>query len=169
MTTQPTTIALPKATAENTIIIERIFDAPPALVWQAWTDPQHQMRWWGPENFTAPSCEIDLRVGGKYLFCMQSPEGQNYYTTGVYQEIVPQKRLVFTESFADEQGSVVSGAEYGMGDDMPLAMLATLVFEEVGGKTKMTLTYVGMPAGENSDMAALGWNQSFDKLAGTLR
>ncbi len=158
----------PIATQTNTIVIERIFDAPLALVWQAWTDPHHLMRWWGPENFTSPSCQIDLRVGGKFLFCMQSPDEQKYYTTGMYQEVIPHERLVFTESFADEQGNVVPSSYYGMGDDMPLAMLATLVFEEVAGKTKMTLTYVGMPAGENGDMAAMGWEQSFDKLAATL-
>lgn len=75
--------------------ITRIFEASRALVWRAWTDPQQLMRWWGPAEFTAPTGQIDLRVGGKYLFCMQGPDGTKIWTTGVYEEIVPLERLVY--------------------------------------------------------------------------
>ena len=150
------------------LVITRIFDAPRELVWQAWTDPTQLVKWWGPKNFTAPAAKIDLRVGGKYLNCMRSPEGQDYWTTGIYREVVPLERLVYTDSFADADGNVVPASHYGMGEDFPLEMQVTIIFEDVDGKTKMTLKHVGLP--ENmSDMTNTGWNESFDKLAESLK
>ncbi len=92
------------------LVITRIFDAPRELVWQAWTDPKQLVKWWGPKNFTAPVAKIDLRVGGKYLYCMRSPESQDYWSTGTYREVVPPERLVCTDSFADADGNVVPGS-----------------------------------------------------------
>ena len=156
--------------ATRDLVIERIFDAPIELVWKAWTDPEHVKRWWGPKDFTAPAIKIDFRVGGTYLFCMRSPDGQDYWSTGVYREIVPLKRIVYTDSFADEKGNVVSASHYGMGDDFPLELLVTLTFEDYqDGKTRFTLRHAGMPEGEDSEMAQMGWNQSLDKLAEALR
>ncbi len=66
------------------------------------------MRWWGPKGFTSPACRIDLRVGGKYLFCTRSPDGRDFWSTGVYREILEPERIVCTDSFADEEGNVVS-------------------------------------------------------------
>lgn len=154
--------------AKAELVITRIFDAPRGLVWQAWTDPEHAVKWWGPKNFTAPVVKIDLRVGGKYLNCMRSPEGQDYWSTGTYREVVPPERLVFTDSFADADGNVVPGSHYGMGEDFPLEMLVIVTFEEVDGKTKMTLKHVGLPE-SMSDMTGTGWNESFDKLAESLK
>jgi uncharacterized protein YndB with AHSA1/START domain len=151
------------------IVITRIFDAPRELVWKAFTEPERVKRWWGPKNFTAPVCKVDLRVGGVYLYCMRSPEGQDYWNTGVYKEIIPMERLVYTDSFADEKGNVVPATHYGMSADFPLELLVTVTFEEQGGKTKMTLRHVGIPAGEMSDLTAAGWNESFDKLSESLK
>jgi len=155
-------------TSEEALVIERVFDAPRELVWRAWTEPEHFMRWWGPKGFTTPFCKIDLRVGGVYLNCMRSPEGQDYWSTGVYREIVAPEKIVCTDSFADEKGNIVPASHYGMSGDWPLEMLVTVTFEEYEGKTKMTLKHVGLPAGENRDMAGAGWNESFDKLADYL-
>ena len=150
-------------------VITRVFDAPRELVWKAWTEPDRLMQWWGPKGFTAPVCEIDLRVGGKYLNCMRSPEGKDYWSTGVYREIVPLERIVCTDSFADEHGNVVPATHYGMSPDFPLEMLVTVTFEEHEGKTTMTLRHVGIPAGEMRELTGAGWNESFDKLAESLR
>jgi uncharacterized protein YndB with AHSA1/START domain len=155
--------------AEQEIVITRVFDASREQVWKTWTDPEHLVRWWGPKDFTAPACTIDLCVGGKYLFCMRSPEGQNYWSTGVYREIVEPERIVCTDSFADEQGNVVPATHYGMGTDIPLELEVTVTLEEHDGKTKMILRHVGIPAGEMSDMTRAGWNESFDKLAESLK
>jgi len=151
------------------MVITRVFDAPVELVWKAWTEPERLMRWWGPKDFTSPSCKMDLRVGGKYLFCMRGPDGKDYYSTGVFREIVPLKRLVFTDSFADPDGNVVTASYYGMDDEIPEVLTVTVLFEEVGGKTTLTLKHSGFPEGENKDMAGLGWNQSLDKLAESLQ
>lgn len=155
--------------AERELIITRVFDAPRELVFKAWTEPERFKRWWGPKNFTAPVCTIDLRVGGRYLNCMRSSEGQDFWTTGVYREIVEPERIVYTDSFADEKGNPVPASHYGMTGEWPLETLVTVTFEEHEGKTKMTLRHVGMPSGEMSDMAGAGWSESFDKLAESLR
>jgi uncharacterized protein YndB with AHSA1/START domain len=151
------------------IVITRIFDAPRELVWKAWTDPKHFQRWWGPKDYTCPFCQMDLRVGGKYLNCMRSPEGQEYWSTGVYREIIPMERIVFTDCFADEQGNVVPATHYGMSADFPLEMLVTVIFEDSGNKTKMTLKHVDLPIGEMTEQTGAGWNESFDKLAESLK
>ena len=156
------------AQPDRELVITRVFDAPRQLVWKAWTDPEQVRRWWGPKDFTAPVCKIDLRVGGVYLFCMRSPEGQDYWNTGVYREIVPPSRLVCTDSFADEKGNVVPASHYGMLGDWPLELQVTVIIEAQEGKTKMTLRQIGIPSGTMSEMTEAGWNESFDKLAAAL-
>ena len=150
------------------VFIARVFNAPRELVWKAWTDPQHFRRWWGPRDFSCPFCEMDLQVGGKYLYCMRSPERKDYWGTGVFREIVPLERIVFTDSFGDEKGNVVPATYYGMSADFPLEMLVTVTFEDLGDKTKMTLTHAGVPAGPDREGTAQGWSESFDKLAENL-
>jgi uncharacterized protein YndB with AHSA1/START domain len=156
---------------EGTLVIERIFDAPRELVWKAWSDPAMAKQWWGPKGFTAPAAEIDFRVGGKELLAMQSPdfnEGRPIWSVGVYKEIVHLERIVVTDSFADENGNVVPATHYGMPGDFPLEMLVTVTFEDLDGKTKMTLRHEGLPAGDMREGAGTGWNESFDKLADSL-
>ena len=153
---------------KQNVLITRILDAPRELVWEAWTDPQHFKSWWGPKDYTCPFCEMDLRVGGKYLNCMRSPEGQEYWSTGVYREIIPMERIVFTDCFADEQGNVIPATRYGLSPDFPLEMLVSVTFEDQAGKTKMTLEHIGLPAGSEGEAAQQGWSESFDKLAISL-
>ena len=154
------------------IVIERVFDAPREIVWKAWTDPEHVMRWWGPKTFTAPAAEIDFRVGGKFLFAMRSPEfqdGRVGWNTGEYREIVPYERIVCTIAMADEKGNVVPPSEYGMSGDLASESRLTVEFETVGhGQTRMTMRHEGFPAGEMRDGAVEGWSESFDKLAESL-
>ena len=154
---------------QQELVITRVFDAPRELVWKAWTEPERFMQWWGPKGFTSPVCKIDLRVGGKYLNCMRSPEGKDYWSTGVYREVVEPERIVCTDSFADAEGNVVPATHYGMSPDSPLEMLVRVTFEEHEGKTKLTLQHVGIPAGEMSELTGAGWNESFDKLAESLK
>jgi uncharacterized protein YndB with AHSA1/START domain len=151
------------------LVITRIFDAPREVVWKAWTDPEHIKRWWGPKNFTAPFIKSDFRVGGKYLYCMRSAEGKDYWSTGVYREIDPLKRIVVTDSFADKEGNVVTASEYGMEGDWPLELLVTVTFEDHDGKTRFTLRHAGIPGGEIFKMTNEGWNESLDKFANSLK
>lgn len=147
------------------LVIERIFNAPVELVWKAWTDPEMLVRWWGPKDFTAPVYQLDFRVGGKFLYCMRSPDGKDYWGTGTFKEIVPLERIVQTDSFADEKGNVVPASHYGMNADFPLVLEVILTFEDLGDRTKLTLRHSGMPAGKDAEGASTGWNESLDKLA----
>jgi uncharacterized protein YndB with AHSA1/START domain len=154
---------------ENELNITRIFDAPRELVWKAWTEPEHFKRWWGPKNFTCPVCEMDFRVGGRYLNCMRSADGKDFWTTGVYREIVPQEKIVYTDSFADEKGNEVPPSYYGMPGEWGKESIVTLILEEIDGKTKMTLRHTGIPSGDMSTNTQQGWNELFDKLAESLK
>jgi uncharacterized protein YndB with AHSA1/START domain len=156
-------------TNSEELVITRIIDAPRELVWKAWTEPERMKKWWGPKIFTSPVCKIDLRIGGKYLFCMRDKEGKDYWSTGVYKEIVAPERLVCSDSFSDENGNPVPASHYGFPGDFPFEMTVTVTFESQGSKTKMTLRHAGMPSGDMSKMAGLGWNESFDKLAESLK
>jgi len=154
---------------EKEMVITRLFDASRELLWKAWTDPECFKSWWGPKDFTSPYSNIDLRVGGKYLNCMRGPDGKEYWTTGVYREIVPMEKIVCTDSFADPNGNIVPASYYGMAGDWPLELLLTVTFEEMGGKTKMTLHHAGIPEGKMSGECEAGWNESLDKLAESLK
>lgn len=153
--------------SSDELVITRVLDAPREVVWKAWTDSETLKRWWGPKGFTTPHHEMDFRVGGKYLNCMRGPSGsdfdKDFWSTGVYREIVPMERIVCTDSFADAEGNVVPATHYGM-SNMPLEMLVTVTFEDEGGRTRMTMRHAGIPAGEDRDGANQGWSESFDKL-----
>jgi len=84
---------------EAVLDIERRYDAPPERVWQAWTDPQALSQWFGPGNPQTTRAEIDLRVGGRYRIAFTGMSGDMNEVSGVYQEVVPHSRLVFTWAF----------------------------------------------------------------------
>lgn len=150
------------------LTITRVFDAPVESVWKAWTDAEQVKRWWGPKDYTAPACKIDLREGGKYLYCMRSPEGQDFWNTGVYREIIEPERIAYSHSFADEKGNVVPATHYSMSVDFPLEIQATVTFEAHEGKTRIILQHAGIPR-VMFELAQAGWNESFDKLAESLK
>jgi len=139
------------------ISVSRTFDAPLELLWKAWTEPEHFMKWYGPKGFTAPTCKIDLRVGGRHLWSMRSPDGMQMYFTGSYKEVVPMERLVYTDSMSDAEGNLID-----MGQGMPGSMDVTVTFVHAGGKTTVTVSHVGSP------QAGMGWEQAFDKLSDAL-
>jgi uncharacterized protein YndB with AHSA1/START domain len=151
------------ANLKDEVVIERTFEAPVELVWQMWTDPEHFKNWYGPTGFTVPVAEMDVRVGGKHLICMASPDGSmKMWTTGEYTEVIPNERLVYTDSPADENGKVVSPSAMGMPDGHPATTEVTVLLKDLGGRTKMVMTHAGMPADSG---AGSGWVQAFDKLA----
>jgi uncharacterized protein YndB with AHSA1/START domain len=148
--------------SEDAVVIERTFDAPVDLIWQMWTKPEHFKNWYGPKGFTVPVAEMDVRVGGKRLICMTSPDGSmKMWTIGEYTEIVPNERFVYTESPSDENGNVVSPSAMGMPDGYPATTEITVLLEDLGGRTKMVMTHAGVPADSG---AGGGWEQAFDKL-----
>ena len=151
------------------IYIDQIFDSPLSKVWKTWTEPESVMKWWGPKNFTAPVVKNDLKEGGSYLYCMRSPEGEDFWSTGVYKEIVHMERIASTDSFADSEGNVVAASHYGMSGDWPLELNVTVTFEEVDGKTRFTLQHQGFPDRKNRDLAEAGWKEPLNKLAAYLK
>jgi uncharacterized protein YndB with AHSA1/START domain len=151
------------------VVIERVFEAPRELVWRAWTEPEHFMRWYGPAEMTPHVCEIDLQVGGRRLIGMHSPDGQEYHTTGVFREIVPLERFVATESPSDADGNALPPSRYGMPEGMSMETIVTVTLEDLGGgRTKMTLNQAGFPSEDWAAGAGRGWNQAFDKLVAVL-
>jgi len=132
------------------LVITRVLDAPPMLVYKVWTEPEHMARWMGPKGFTAPSVKLDVREGGRYRALIRSAEGKEYWFRGVYREVVENKRLVFTFAW-EEEGSQEN--------------LVTITFAEENGKTRMTFTQAPFPSAEDRDGHEGGWSEAFDKLA----
>lgn len=154
--------------SKEAIVIERIFNAPIDLIWQMWTEPEHFKQWYGPKGATIPVADMDLRVGGKRLICMEMQmrdRSMKMWTTGEYLELEPKVRLVYTESMADEKGNVVTPSAMGMPDDHPETTEVTVQLEDLDGRTKMVMTHAGVPA---NSPGASGWNQAFAKLAERL-
>jgi len=151
------------------LIATRVFDAPRELVWKAWTDPKYVMQWWGPKGFTAPVCKMDFRVGGKFLFCMRAPDGQEFWNGGEYFEIVLHEKIVYSMYFADAQGNKVQPAQYGIEHEAMDDAHDVITFEDFGdGKTK--LTFIGnesMESATNSGQLE-GMNQILDKVAAVV-
>lgn len=145
--------------------ITRLMDAPPPVVFKAWTDPEQMRRWWGPNGFTTPVCTIDLRPGGAWHLCMRSPEGQEYWCKGTYREIIEGERIVCTDSFSDESGAIVPPEEYGMSADWPTETLLTVTFAAQGGKTNLTLRHSVPHELIQASGAEQGWSESLDRLA----
>jgi uncharacterized protein YndB with AHSA1/START domain len=143
--------------SQHELVLTRVFDAPRALVYKMWTDPEHLARWWGPHKFTTPVCELDVRPGGVSRIHMRGPDGTIYPMTSVYQEVVNDQRLVCRSSPLDEQGQPLFEVEH------------TVTFVEQDGRTTLTLHVRVVKA---TDKAApylagmkAGWTQSLERLA----
>jgi uncharacterized protein YndB with AHSA1/START domain len=146
---------------ERELTLTRVFDAPRELVFQAWTDPAHLTRWWGPRGFTAPSCDVDLRVGGTWRIVMRFPDGSNQHTMeAVYREVAPPERLSFTNVALDKDGQRL------------LEGITTITLEDLAGKTKLTMhtRMKGLVPYADRMLKGMepGWIQTLDRLAEEL-
>ena len=155
-----TAAAQTRPLAEREITITRVFDAPRALVFKAWTDAKQLAQWWGPKGFTNPVCEIDARVGGALRIHMRSPDGSIYPMKGEIREIIAPERLVFSNIAVDADGNhIIEG-------------LTTVTFAEAGGKTKLTLHTRGSALTEKAvgylQGMEMGWTQSIERLEALL-
>jgi uncharacterized protein YndB with AHSA1/START domain len=142
---------------DHELTITRVFDAPRELVFTMWTDPEHMAQWWGPQGFTNPVCEMDVRVGGAIRIHMRGPDGVVHPMTGTFREIVAPERLVFTAVAEDQAGNPL------------LEALTTVTFAERGGKTTLTVhaRAVGLAPVAPQMLAGMdaGWTQSLERLA----
>ena len=153
----------------DAVVIERTFDAPVDLVWQMWTDPDHFKAWYGPEGATIPVANMDVRVGGTRLVCMemQSPNGpMRMWFAGEYLEVIENERLRYTESMSDENGNVSAPSGEGTSGAHPTTTEVRVELEDVGGKTRMLMTHAGVPG---DSAGAAGWAMALDKLAAYLK
>ena len=147
----PVTITTP---GDRQIVVTRLFDAPRALVFEAWTKAEHVAHWWDPSGVPLAVCEIDLRPGGAFRWVNRAPDGAEGYTfTGIYREIVPPEKLAFTPPSSPEQ-------------------VSTLVFTEEGKRTKLTITIACASKEERDAMLGMrvdaGTARTLENLAAYL-
>lgn len=147
----------PAAPSEDLVlVITRVLDAPRALVFKVWSQPEHLVRWWGPKGFSLPSCRMEFHPGGAFQCLMRSPEDTEHRMHGVYREIVEPEKISFTWSWIDEAGN--AGHE----------TLVTVTLEEAGkdgAQTKLTLHHAVFESVTARDLHNGGWSGSFDRLA----
>ncbi|GKU80080.1 SRPBCC domain-containing protein [Paenibacillus sp. L3-i20] len=117
---------------ERQLIVERIVALPRDLAWQGWTNPKHVARWWGPRNWTATIYEMNVCPGGvwRYRLSPDDGEGEIAFCEATYREVLKPSKLVYVDSFADENWNVVEGSE----------MLTTVAFEELNEGTRLSIT-----------------------------
>lgn len=142
------------------LVITRVFDAPRKVVFRAWMDRDQVAQWWGPNGFTNPVCEMDVRVGGSLRIHMRAPNGVVYPMTGVFKDIVEPERLVFVSSALDDAGNSM------------FDVLNTVLFAEKHGKTTLTLQARVITATAQAPQylqgMEVGWSQSLDRLGAHL-
>jgi uncharacterized protein YndB with AHSA1/START domain len=149
-----------KQSTPGDLLLTRVFDAPRALVFKAWTDPGRLAEWWGPHGFTNPRCEWDIRPGGLIHVDMRGPNGTVYPMSGAYREIVEPERLVFTAGALDHDGNLL------------FEILNTVTFAEEEGRTTLTLrTHVLNTTADAAQYLkghSKGWAQSLERFATLL-
>ena len=151
--------------AQDAVVIERSFSAPVELLWRLWTEPDHFAAWYGPDGATVVVAKMDVRVGGARLVGMEveTPGGpMRMWFAGEYREVVAHQRVVYTEWMSDADGAALSAAELGMPAGHPTTTEVTVELSDLGGRTKLVVTHVGIPA---DSPGAAGWAMALDKLA----
>lgn len=137
--------------------IERGFAWTREKVFRAWTSPEAVKQWWGPPGYECPSAEIDLRVGGAYRLAMrQLPNGEPFFTTGVFREVTPPARLVYTWNWRN-----------GGMPDLPETVV-TVEFHAEGDSTRVVLVHDGFPSEMARDAHRDGWTGCLECLGATL-
>lgn len=147
-------------TADREIVLTRVFDAPRELVWNAWTDPEQVVQWWGPKGFTMTIHEMDVRPGGVWRNTMHGPDGTDYPNKSVFIEVVKPERIVYSHS-GGKKGDPGAQSE------------VTWTFEAQGDKTKITLRMVFPSAAVREHVvktygAIEGGKQTLERLSGHL-
>ena len=141
--------------ANLTLNVSRVFDAPRDRVFRAWTDPRLLEQWWGPPGFKCPLAQVDLRTGGAYRLGMQPPVGETFYLGGVFREVKPPERLVYTWKW--EEDTEATGET-----------LVTVEFKDLGARTEVVLTHERFPDAGAVGRHGDGWNGCLESLAHLL-
>jgi uncharacterized protein YndB with AHSA1/START domain len=147
-----TTFTMP---SDREVVMSRVFDAPPKVVWEACSQAKHLPNWWGPRRLTMVQCEIDFRVGGKWRFVLRAPDGREDAFHGEFKEIVPLKRVVQTFNYE----GIPPGHE----------LVETATYEDLGGKTRLTTTSTYKSTEDRDGMVSAGMEkgarESWERLA----
>ena len=144
------------ATSDKTLRIVRVFDAPIEMVFAAWTVPEQLVQWWGPEGHHVPEYRIDMREGGAWRTVMRDADGGDHIVSGVYHEISPPNRLVFSWAWETD-------GERGH------ETLITIDLRTLGAQTELILTQREFETKESCELHSLGWNSSFACLDSYLK
>lgn len=153
--------------------ITRTFNAPRDVVWKAWTTPELFAKWFGPKGFSSTVKTMDFRPGGILHTCLKSPDGMEMWGKFVYREITPPSRLVWEHSFSDAAGNITRHPGHAT---WPLTLITTVMLEDAGEKTNLTLTWVPFNAtdletrtfAEGIPGMNQGWGGTFDQLTSFL-
>jgi uncharacterized protein YndB with AHSA1/START domain len=154
--------------------ISRVYDAPRAKVWQAWTEPSRLKQWWGPRGFKVHTAKVDLRPGGTYLYGMTAPDGSDMWGKFVYREIKAPEKLVFVVSFSDAQGGVT---RHPWSPGWPKYILSTVEFSQQGPQTRVSVSWIPHEAtdeerrifDEGRPSMTQGWGGTLDQLEAYLK
>lgn len=161
------------ATEPTDLTLTRSFDAPAAAVYAAWTDPELVRRWWGPSGFTCPIAEMDARVGGVSLVCMQAPAdwgGVQLFNTWTYAVVEPGRRLEFVLRFCDAQRNTIAPQSLGIPPGVPLEVPHILTFvDRDDGRSELTVVERGYTSAEAVNTSRAGLVQALDKLAAAVQ
>src|SRR5262245_14220600 len=149
------------------LVLERVVDLAPELVWAAWTEPEHLKKWFAPDPWHTVDCEIDLRPGGIFRTVMRSPEGMNFPNIGCYLEVVPNQKLVWT-------GALLPGFRPLAHDpNVPFRFTAVISLEPAGKATKYTATVLHSDEEDRKKHEALGfhsgWGKALDQLVALMK
>lgn len=151
-------------TVTKDLQIERTFNAPIDLIWAMWTEPEHFANWYGPMGAKIPTADMDVRVGGRrhITMAMETPRGPvQMFFAGKYVEVDPKTRLVYTEAMADANGNLMTAEQLGMSAGAHTETSIVVELEDLGGRTKMIMTHIGIPA---DSPGGQGWAMAIDKL-----
>lgn len=144
--------------------VHRTFNAPVEKLWKAWSNEELTKQWWGPEGSTCLSAKIDFHEGGKSLLATKNVSGKVAWSGRVFKEIIPFKKIVFAEHFADQKGNVISASEAYETGEWPRNCIITVEFNKIHAhQTKMTVIQEGVPS-EIHDEAVECWTSSITKL-----
>ena len=155
--------------AEGEFVISRTFDAPRDLMWKAWAERERLLQWFGPKGFAMTDAKLDFRPGGTLHYCLRSTDGKEMWGKFVYREIAAPERIVWVNSFSDEEGNLT---RHPASPTWPLEMLTTVTFTEEKGKTTVTVRWIPLSAtpeeqktfdGAQEGMRQ-GWTGTFDQL-----
>lgn len=151
-------------TDKKELLITHLFDAAPAAVFQAWTDPEQLKHWYAPDGCTVEFKTIEVTPGGHFHSCIHDPVHGDCWITGTYTEVQSNEKLVFTMVLSDENGRNASAVEAGKPEDWPAEILTTVTFEPVGHQTKVTIHQTVPEAEAKKTGAYQSWIKMFNKL-----